>query len=694
MAKAVYLNDKKFLKALDLEPFKEQYIKITVLNFVTEQPLVSLEGKCTSGSCNLNGSSNVRRTASCSVAVDFNGIYRFGYSTAEQYHNVTEINNLISINKKVQLEIGFTNTLQELDEWDAYKKYDTIWFPLGVYVIKAASVSKNNGGVNISLTLNDKMALLNGDVGGTIPAATVFSESELFNATGTSKTTEKILIKDIIRKVVMEFGGELAENIIITDIPDEINKVMKWVGKEDIYLVEGNGKTQLSFNEINGADKKTLYTFGQDIGYMREPFVYPGTLECSAGEAVTAVLDKIKNALGNYEYFYDLEGHFVFQEIKNYLNTAPTGTLLDLDKSDFEMLTNFSVSEYRFDAESAALLTAISSSPQFPNIKNDFVIWGTTKTTTGADKPIRYHLAFQDKPTPGQVNYFALVYTDYRGLQAVMPLVAGENYQEVKPTTESDRTKYYYDSSTKYIYHWDDERECFRVYPDYEICYLQSVDWRTELYYQGLYAEDKTFAKQPYSAELNSEWTKIVDVKATSLGTHNGFPLYADGFRTTDTTGYEYWLELLEGTKFRIEDIGRRTKVISDKAVNCIFPVKIPEYAYINADGDTAEDREMIAKNQDYIQVSEKIFNNLVLGGGQFSAFEKVKELLYAHTNYNESISITCVPIYYLEPNTRITVCDNDVSVNGDYLIKSISLPLTPNGTSSISAAKIVEKTF
>jgi len=33
-------------------------------------------------------------------------------------------------------------------------------------------------------------------------------------------------------------------------------------------------------------------------------------------------LDKIKNTLGNYEYFYDINGHFVFQEIKNYLNKS------------------------------------------------------------------------------------------------------------------------------------------------------------------------------------------------------------------------------------------------------------------------------------------------------------------------------------------------------------------------------------
>ena len=42
-------------------------------------------------------------------------------------------------------------------------------------------------GVNISLTLNDKASLVNGDVGGVIPTATIFSEQEIYSADGTSK---------------------------------------------------------------------------------------------------------------------------------------------------------------------------------------------------------------------------------------------------------------------------------------------------------------------------------------------------------------------------------------------------------------------------------------------------------------------------------------------------------------------------
>jgi hypothetical protein len=36
--------------------------------------------------------------------------------------------------------------------------------------------------------------------------------------------------------------------------------------------------------------------------------VYPGDLVAAAGETVTSVLDKIVNMLGEFEYFYDLQG--------------------------------------------------------------------------------------------------------------------------------------------------------------------------------------------------------------------------------------------------------------------------------------------------------------------------------------------------------------------------------------------------
>lgn len=712
MINAPYLTDKEFLKKFDLETHKTQFIRIYVLDFNTEQIIGSLEGKSTGGSCNLSGTSNMRRTANLTLLVD-------PYSTSPIYHNITEIQNLISMNKKVKIETGYINTLESLNY---YPDYDIIWFPLGTYVIKAGNISKNNSGINISLTLNDKCALLNGDMGGVIPAATVFSETELFNSTGDKRSVEKILLKDIIKNIVVEYGGEDPNNVIITDIDDYIVKVMKWSGKTDLYLI--TDKNYFTTNKPEDGVEYSVFKYGDDIGYINEPFVYPGTLECKAGETVAIVLDKIKNTLGNFEWFYDVDGRFIFREIRNYLNKSNVEDILTLQLKDYTSYTDaFSKSNYVFDETNKSLILSISNSPQFPNIKNDFVVWGAMKTASGATKPLRYHLSLRSKPTVSTIPRLAIVYKDERQLYEPI-FLNSDNYEVISDLNnlkDPNKNKYYINKDSNNIiniYAWDEYEKIFRTHSDWILCYLlpSEEDWRTELYYQGLEADNKTFSQNYYSAELNFEWPKICNILGIKLQDEKGqdktqslteeiiLPIYkSEMYSDIKTSNYEFWLDFLDGdgdnnqsiAPFTIDNIGRRSKIITDNNSNCVFPVEIPNYVLVEADGDNLEEIKIAEnKGQTVIQVSSDIYKNLSLGGNHNSAFDKIKELLYLHTNYNESISLSIIPIYHLEPNMRITIFDNDVSINGDYMIKTISIPLVPSGSSNISATKIIDKTF
>jgi hypothetical protein len=710
-----YLNDREFLKRFDNETHKIQYTRIEVLDFHTEDIIVSIEGKSTGGSVNLSGTSNMRRAGSCSLLVDPEGIKMPGYSGEyQQYYNITEVQNLISMNKKIRIETGFDNSLSTLGY---YQDDDIIWFPLGIFVITNASVSKNNSGINISLTLNDKCALLNGDMGGTIPAGTIFSETELYDSIAAgARKVEKILLKDIIKSIVVEFGGERPENIIIANIPDTIVKVVKWRGKTKLYFYKDGGFKHFSTTLYDDEEYKTanydVFVTGQDVGYMNEPFVYPGTLECNAGEAVSAVLDKIKNALGNFEWFYDINGRFIFQKIRNNINENTATNFLDMRESDYLTYYNQTGSTYTFD--NTNLITSISNNPQYKNIKNDFVVWGTKKTTSGAEKPIRYHLAFDSKP-PVDINKkrLALVYKDYKGLWQPKFLKDDELVINHPEGSALDRTKIYLYTYTseQEIKIWESGKNAFVTHkePDYEICYLSTSDWRTELYYRGLEADNKSFNKNYYSAELNAEWPKIKNIKATTstTGTWNGVDLkvYQDGYHAgKDKSNYDYWLDLLEGSEggsesisqFSVKNIGRRTKIVSENSVNSIFPLDdYPNIVIVNADGDNLNDIELAEeKGQEVIQVSPDMFKEFSIGGGGTSAYEKIKDLIFTHTQYNESITLSVIPIYYLEPNRLISVFDRETGVYGEYLIKSISLPLTPNGTSNISATKALSKTI
>ena len=76
---------------------------------------------------------------------------------------------------------------------------------------------------------------------------------------------------------------------------------------------------------------RTYYTvvrcsYGSIVGYRNTKLTWPnaskGALIAKEGETVTSVLDKIVNLLSDYEYFYDLNGKFVFQRKLTYVNTS------------------------------------------------------------------------------------------------------------------------------------------------------------------------------------------------------------------------------------------------------------------------------------------------------------------------------------------------------------------------------------
>ena len=82
------------------------------------------------------------------------------------------------------------------------------------------------------------------------------------------------------------------------------------------------------------------------------------------------------------------------------------------------------------------------------------------------------------------------------------------------------------------------------------------------------------------------------------------------------------------------------------------------------------------------------------ISGQGKSAKDKLDELIYQHGYCIESATITAIPIYYLEPNVRIYIHDEDTNLDGEYIISKITLPLAYNGTMSITATKAAESLF
>ena len=122
----------------------------------------------------------------------------------------------------------------------------------------------------------------------------------------------------------------------------------------------------------------------------------------------------------------------------------------------------------------------------------------------------------------------------------------------------------------------------------------------------------------------------------------------------------------------------------------------VPNVILVNL-SEKPEIRESIitrcsVEGQDYANIETEIYSNLAIGAVGYSAATSVREMLYQYTDYNETITIQTVPIYHLEPNTRISVSDRSSKIFGDYVIKSYTLPLDGKSTMSISATKALER--
>jgi hypothetical protein len=92
------------------------------------------------------------------------------------------------------------------------------------------------------------------------------------------------------------------------------------------------------------------------------------------------------------------------------------------------------------------------------------------------------------------------------------------------------------------------------------------------------------------------------------------------------------------------------------------------------------------------VQVDPAISDSTGTGGTFNSCYEYIRQLIQDYTDYNETISLTCIPIYHLEPNTRIHLDDPESGIYGDYIINTISYTLGNNGTMSLTAKKVNEK--
>ena len=443
------LQDKEFLYNLNQDRHKEIYAKIISLSF-DEKPQEQIEGRVTSGSINIDGTSTVRRT--CNLTLIAKDV------------NITDF--YWGVSNKFTLEIGLKNNIN--------KEYpNIIWFKQGIYVITSFNSSLTNNNYTISINGKDKMCLLNGEIGGSLPSSIDFGKIDIYEDTysevqikdytqyvankyyiyengeykislnefneKTKYYTKDILLKqdslklkDIIKEAVHEYGKELYHNIIINDLDNYGLELLEYRGDKPLYLLYdeaaqiytqmvidedfsiGNGYTISTCPQYNNAidslnDGRYIFTledgkqysvtkveYGATAGYRTTDLTYPGDLISSVGESLTSILDKIKNTIGAFEYFYDIDGRFIFQAKKIYSQNS-WNTLVNADDNIFAR-DAVEESPYSYSFEDVNLIQQFQNTPAINNVKNDYSIWGTRKGISGAEIPIHARYAIHNKP--------------------------------------------------------------------------------------------------------------------------------------------------------------------------------------------------------------------------------------------------------------------------------------------------------
>ena len=633
--------DNILLEKLVNEKIQTTYAKIITYSF-DEKPLSSIEGRVSGGSIQANGASAVRRTLSLSMIAK------------PEIANIEDLDNEIAINKKVKVYIG------------RLAGDEIMWFNCGFYVISSASVNQSTSGWTISISGKDKMALLDGTAGGTLPTAVTFHE--IFEDLGDGNyKIDYPTIYQIIQEVVNHYGEIPLHDIIINDLEKVAKVLIKYIGGKPIYFAENYA----SFAYAEDAVHTQKYTYGQDVGYEFTAFTYPGELVFAAGATVVNLLEKICQILGNYEYFFDLDGRFIFQEKKNYLNTvSPITYLVPQD-----YIQSYST-EAAYEIKDSDTLVSLTRSPRYEDIKNDFVVWG--KNASGVD--IHYRLVIDEKPVLNKCKKY--MWSVVNDMGDVI------NYLYTDTNTKPAEAK--------------------------ELVASPCEEWREEIYRNALERQAQVQSTEPYDAEMLAFWRLLYDPNNKDW-VYADYPEYNywNPSVREDPASLVFWIDFIDTTsevgKYAVSQIGRRMKVVNNDDIKILFTKQIPpivfipdyqevadllEIEYTNAEDAAEKVRECCAANETnyFFQLSPQVESSFVHSSTGPSAFDEIRNLLYQYLVYNTTISISCLPRYWYEPNNMIYLENRENGIQGNYVITQYSLPLTYNGTMSITMTQALTR--
>ena len=705
---------------------------------------------------------------------------------------------------------------------------------------------------------------------------------------------EKIPLSKIIRESVHTYANEPYHNIIINDLDDHGLEQLTYKGDVPLYILydtEKKESKQISFNIetfklpnqgdniifatlspfsintneaslINNTDCIIKVNYGDDIGYRLTDLVYTGDLITNIGDSLVTMLDKIKQMLGEFEYFYDIDGRFIFQKKKDYLQTSWTPIVYSKEENNNESYIDLNNSKFSFNFLGNKLFSTIQNSPVLNNVKNDITVWGKRKSSSGEEVPIHARYAIDKKPVyykalGGKIyltslslvpqtfffssNFIQYPWINFKKLMNFLQIESNEYNSIIENIYSSKKginieilqdffgegffidedddnvdnicfisidslnsDNYFFEEQYKddLIDLISDETDVeFYVYI-YSIPFFNLVDWREIIYqmaldyfkgqgcsndnpvflsgvtskddylkdpdqflyevgkrnpeyyptgytgYEQYYTDMQGFWRQLYNPQYEPHFTysegkyqgknwiepKITDyiteyyieeslenkfkdqinintVDSTSQQLVDQINNKIDKYITEDKNKkywnvlvfeapetLNFWFDFLDSNNFELQQfsvpqLGPRSKVINEDKAKVIIYKDVPNFILYTNQADLEKGTKFLG-GYDFINIPEDYSQYFTISYRGLSAKEKIDTLLYQHSYCIENITLNSVPIYHLEPNTRINVYDDKTNINGEYIVNRITIPLMYNGTMSITANKAPERIY
>lgn len=852
------LADKDFLRELDQNREREVFAKIVSLDY-DENPIEEITGRVSSGTVSVDGSSSVRRSCSLSLIAQELNIHDFYWGLTTKFKLYSGLKN--NINSKYPDIIWFPLGMFVISSFNTSQNINSYTVSIQGKD-KMCLLNGTLGGTVMSLTADFGTETIEDESGESykqdLPIKNIIREVVHEYA---REPYHNIIINDLdtYGLELMEYRGSSPMYILINQSDEAVNIRMDlsmdnmylgkykdgryvWSIKPGVFLdkpkimIDGYSLVTVYDTRLESLDVEqhpdrisifyggkdnggndSYYTvmkaeYGSSVGYKITELTYSGDLIAQVGSPVTtAVLDKIVSMLGDFEYFYDLQGRFIFQRKKTYINTSWNNIRSDSENKQVYVESAAYTSEVTYSFENSSLITSFQNSPDFDNLRNDYSIWGTKTTVSGNEIPVHLRYALDKKPIR-YINYEGDIYStnednelfigqiqcDWRELiyQMASDYMKHNRDDDFTIQVGKNNPDYYPDGYTGYEVYYTDIYSFWReLYnPDYEstysICYVTKSNYEQAMkdkkieYYWYDQCTDKAayipendyFYKDAYgifqkvhsmTAEKlknNSSYYYTLikcdetmpyvnnrDYYTKSEGDYVTLKNYKDLGTSINNIGWNinviklpqqlnFWFDFLdtEGKldQYSVRNIGTRPKAENNSDVKAIYFRDIPTILFLGIEDTKAQlkrdlkinyvnygltkpqveamsDKQLedyiiennlisklIAKQKNempgyaFIQLPDYLENLFTISTQGKCAKDSLDSWLYKYTYCTETVSLTSIPIYYLEPNTRVYIHDNNSGIDGEYIVDRISLPLQYSGTMNISATKAAERIY